>query len=76
MGIEDVRESTPCPCSDDVEIVPISPSLHDAVKIKALGLVNDPNFTRLLALLLHRRTIADLPLFCQYFHGFSVSRGF
>ena len=43
--------------------------LLDKVQSKAIHLINNPNFTKSLQSLSHRRLVADLSVFYRYFHG-------
>ena len=46
-------------------------SLHllDRVQFKAIRLIKNPNLTNSLQSLFHGRLVADLSIFCRYFHG-------
>ena len=48
---------------------PTTLALLDSVQNRAIRLIGDPNITRRLAPLSHRRAVADLSLFYRYFHG-------
>ena len=43
--------------------------LLDKVQSKAIRLINNPNFTKSLQLLSHRRLVGDLSISYKYFHG-------
>ena len=44
-------------------------SILDSIQRRAVRLINDPNLTRRLPSLQHRRSVGDLSLFYRYFHG-------
>ena len=43
--------------------------LLDKVQSKAIRLINNPNLTKSLQPLSHRRLVGYLSIFCRYFHG-------